>query len=362
MRLVLTKNCKAGMKLARSIYNEQGLVLLHEQVELNDSLIRKMLTHGIDYVYIFDERTEDVECVHTIEPETRSRAITQIRQNFTRLVDQFQRKRTITSSADRELKQIVHMLFDDLKRHDQALIMLSDIRAANEYLFSHSLNVGIFSLIIGISLGYDEDELMQIGLGGLLHDIGKMQVNPHILNKPGPLTAQEMSAMRKHTEFGFQILKDIPNISLLSAHCALQHHERMDGSGYPRGIQGNEIHEYAQWIGLIDAYDAMTNHRAYREAMLPHQVLEILYTGAGSRYDIKKLEHFRDRIAVYPIGVTVQLNTGEKGVVVDLNAKVLHRPVIRILQDADGQSMEQPYELDLSKKLNLTIVDLIYEV
>lgn len=362
LRLVFTRNCKPGMRIAREIYNEQGLVLLHENVELNMGLIKKLQKHGIDYVYIYDPRTEDIELQEMLHPKTRSRALQQIKMIFTRMMDQFQKKRTSTAFFDKELKQIIHMVTEDITRHDQAMIMLSDIRAANDHLFNHSLNVGLFSIIMGLAMGYDSEELMVIGLGGMLHDIGKMQISPALLNKPGNLTRDEMQVMKRHAELGFKMLKDIPNIPLITAHCAFQHHERLNGSGYPRGIQGEEIHEYAQWIGIIDSYDAMTNHRPYRQAMLPHQAMEILYSGCGTDFEKKKLELFRDKVAVYPIGCTVELNTGERGVVVDLNIGSLHRPIVRVLEEQAGIPLSAPYELDLSKKLNIMITKMIYEV
>ena len=151
------------------------------------------------------------------------------------------------------------------------------------------------------------------------------------------------------------MLKDEPNIPILVAHCAYQHHERINGGGYPRGISGTDIHEYARWIGLVDSYDAMTTHRVYRAPMLPHQAMENLFTGAGELYDHEKLSLFRDKVAIYPIGVTVTLDTGETGVVVDLNVSAPYRPVVRVFEDEVGQVII-PYEIDLSKKLNVMIV------
>jgi HD-GYP domain-containing protein (c-di-GMP phosphodiesterase class II) len=250
------------------------------------------------------------------------------------------------------------MIIDDLSSHKDAMIMLTNMSVTDNYLYQHSLNVCIYTTMLAMALGYSRDELMTIGLGSLLHDIGKTQIPSGILKKKGDLTDHEFEIIKRHAEFGFQLLKDEPNIPLLAAHCALQHHERLDGSGYPRGIKGNEIHKYARLIGITDSYDAMTTHRAYRSAMLPHQALEILFTGSGTLYEKKMIEMFRDKIAIYPIGVTVRISTGESGVVVDLNATAPMRPIVRILQDADGRELKEPYEIDLSKKLNVMITDV----
>jgi HD-GYP domain-containing protein (c-di-GMP phosphodiesterase class II) len=208
--------------------------------------------------------------------------------------------------------------------------------------------------MLGLTYGYGKDELMTLGLGALLHDIGKTKVPLDVLRKPGKLSEAEFAEIKKHAEYGYLMLKDEPNVPLLAAHCAYQHHERLNGSGYPRGITGEAIHEYARWIGLVDSYDAMTTHRVYRSAMLPHEALEVLFTGAGTLYDQEKIALFRDKIALYPLGVTVRLNTGEIAVVVDLNASAAHRPIVRVLENADGETVP-PYEIDLSKKLTILI-------
>jgi HD-GYP domain-containing protein (c-di-GMP phosphodiesterase class II) len=182
-----------------------------------------------------------------------------------------------------------------------------------------------------------------------LHDIGLTKIDTSILSYNRALTIDEFKEVQTHTTLGFQLLKDEANIPLIAAHCAFQHHERMDGSGYPRGIKGNEIHDFAQLIAIADSYEAMTSHRAFRNAMLPHEAMEVLYGSADVKYDRKKIALFRDNVAIYPLGLTVKLNTGEKGVVTQVNPNYAQRPIIRIFQEADGRMAEPIYEVDLSK-------------
>jgi HD-GYP domain-containing protein (c-di-GMP phosphodiesterase class II) len=189
----------------------------------------------------------------------------------------------------------------------------------------------------------------------MLHDIGKTQISMQVLLKPGALTAYEFEEMKRHTERGYYLLKDEPNIPLLAAHCAYQHHERINGSGYPRGIRGNEIHEYAKWIGIVDSYDAMTNHRIYKDAMLPHQAVEALYSGSDILYDTSMLQLFRDKVAIYPIGLTVKLNTGQSAIVSDINSTCVHRPIIRVITDEEGLELKAPFDMDLTRHLNVLI-------
>ena len=143
-------------------------------------------------------------------------------------------------------------------------------------------------------------------------------------------------------------------MSLIIAHCAYQHHERLDGSGYPRGIKGEDIHPFAKIIAVADVFDAMTSNRVYRKAMLPHQALEVLYAGSGTLFDANVIEAFRSSVAMYPNGMVVELNDGRKGIVTDQNKGVTDRPVIRIIEEY-GQEIQTPYAMDLSTELDKVI-------
>lgn len=359
MRLIAVQQSQPGMILARNIYNESGLVLLGAGVELTNGLIRRLSETGVDFIYIADPRTEDVVVPELLDDETRIKSLEVIRSTFKSLMDEQHRKRFMGhKELGKKFRQVTTIIMDDLARHPDALIMLSHMQAVDNYLYSHSLNVCIYATMLGMTQGLSVDELHQLSLGALLHDIGKTSIPQAILQKPGNLTDKEMEIMQRHAEIGYYMLKDEPNISLLSAHCAFQHHERLDGSGYPRGIRGDDLHDYAKLLGIVDSYDAMTSNRIYRKALLPHQAVEILYSGAGSQFDMGLLSLFRDKVAIYPIGLPVVISTGEKGIVVDLNPKVPHRPVVRILEDAEGHMLRVPYELDLSHKLNIVITGI----
>ncbi|MDF2722594.1 MAG: histidine kinase [Paenibacillus sp.] len=359
MRLVPIGLCRPGMRLAKKVFNEEGCVLLAEHVELTQGMIQRLGNYGIAHLYIDDPRTDDIVVLDPISEETRRLALTTIRSNFKRIMMETTQRRAVNQPfLGKAFKEALTAIIDDLSVNTSAMIMLSDMNITDLYLYQHSLNVCIYATMLGLAEGFSPNELSVLGLGALLHDIGKTKVPLDILLKQGKLLQDEFDTMKQHTEFGFKILKDEPNIPLLSAHCALQHHERINGSGYPRGIRGDEIHEYAKWIGLVDSYDAMTTNRVYRQAMLPHQAMEVLYTGVDSLYEKSMIERFRDKVAIYPLGVTLTLSSGETGVVVDLNRQFPQRPVIRILEDADGQPLHTPYEIDLSKHLSLLVASV----
>lgn len=359
MRLVPIDQCRPGMRLAKKVFNEEGFILLADHVELTQGMIQRLGKYGIPHLYIDDPRTDDIIIRDPISEETRRLALRTIRSNFKSIMMESTPRRTVNQPfLGKAFKEALSFIIDDLSENSSAMIMLTDMSVTDFYLYQHSLNVCIYASMLGLAEGFSRSELTVLGLGALLHDIGKTKIPLDILQKPGKLLEAEFEAMKQHTEFGFKLLKDEPNIPLLSAHCALQHHERINGSGYPRGIRGEEIHEFAKWIGLVDSYDAMTTNRVYRSAMLPHQAMEILYTGADSLYEKTMVERFRDKVAIYPLGVTLTLSSGETGVVVDLNRQFPQRPIIRILEDADGQPLQTPYEIDMSKHLSLLVVSV----
>lgn len=341
------------MRLGKKIYNEEGIILLSENAEMNDAIIRRLLLHGLDYVYVSDPRTDDVVVQDMIEESTRRKALQDIRTTFRKLSEPSV-KGMIYPYLGKTFTGLVESIMDDLKGREDTMIMMMNINSMDQYLFRHSLNVCIYSLMLGLMQGYSKDELTLLGLGALLHDVGKTKVPLAILNKTSALTEDEFNEIKKHPELGFRMLKDEPGISLKSAHCAFQHHERMNGSGYPRGLKGEEISDFARLIAITDTYDAMTTHRVYRSAMLPHEALEVLYTGCGTLYEKSKLELFRNHVAIYPLGISVTLNTGEKAVVVKIHNEVPSRPVVRVLTDADGVDLKAPYDIDLL--VNLTTI------
>lgn len=356
MRLVSVNRLRAGMRLGKKIYNDEGLILLADGVELTDPLIRQLMKLDIGYIYIQDAVTEDIEIPGMLQDETRNEALKVIRTQFQSMANVSGMSKGFYH-LDKKFSKMMDTILDDLSSLQDPMIMLLDMNTTDNYLYVHSLNVCLYTLVMGIAHGYSREELRVIGMGAMLHDIGKTQIPMKIVQKPGGLTDEEFRHMRAHTEIGFRILKDEPNIPLLVAHCAYQHHERINGSGYPRGLKGEQIHEYAKWLGIADSYDAMTSNRVYKKAMLPHQAVESLYVGSGTLYEQRQLQLFRDRVAIYPIGLPVKLSTGQSGIVVKVNPGLPHRPIIRILEDQEGQPL-QPFDIDLAHSLSVVITEV----
>lgn len=355
MHRIYIQSCKPGMRLGKPIFNETGKMLLGIGVELTEELISKLYYAGVDSLFIDDELTSDIVIEEPVSAKTVQLTLTTLKKTFQDAFNNKFMQSLAKSNFLQEYRKIMEALLSDLTNNKSALLMLHKIFVKDSYLYTHSLNVAIYTITLGIAKGYNYKELYELGLGALLHDIGKTQIPQGILNKPGPLTEEEFSEMKKHPDYGFEMMRQVSGFPLLAAHILYQHHEHCDGSGYPRGITGDKIHDFAKIVAVADTYDSLTSERVYRKKILPHEALEYLYIQAGKLYNKKIIELFRDNIAIYPIGVTVTLNNGYQGVVIDINNKFPARPILRIISDEDGNRIDKTFEIDLSKELGYII-------
>jgi putative nucleotidyltransferase with HDIG domain len=354
MRLVATSSVQPGAILAKAIVNDKGIVLVSDGVPLTEKLIARLTDLGVTYIYVKDPRTDDIKSGSSIDAAMKRKAVSVIEDTFTQLKKGNKLSDSIIiEKSSKSFQQIIRDLLKQINDNKDLIGILTEVCTYDDYIFSHSLNVTLYSLAIGIELKLKPKELDMLGIGAILHDVGKMKVPAEILLKNGKLTEEEFTEVQKHAEAGFNILRSVHTVPLLAAHCAYQHHERLNGSGYPRQLVEDEIHLFAKIIAVADVFDAVTSNRVYRGAMLPHEGLEILYAGSGKQFDTAVVEAFRRSVAVYPSGMMVYLNDGRSGVVVRQNKGVSDRPVVRILED-NGLPVE-PFDLDLAEELTVII-------
>jgi HD-GYP domain-containing protein (c-di-GMP phosphodiesterase class II) len=355
MRLLSTDSLVPGEKLGKSVQNERGQILLSEGIELSERMIQRLQDLNIPFVYIQDPRTEHIKPGKSISDNLRKEALETIEGTFTDIVNNHSFSSSfVIEKASRRFTELIRHIMNEIRGNQELLTMLADVFTYDNYIFTHSFNVTLYSLAIGMEMKLNQKQMEMLGIGAVLHDVGKMLVPVEILMKPGRLTDDEYEVMKNHAEAGFQLVKNVQTLPLLVAHCAYQHHERMDGSGYPRGLSGDNIHFFGKIIAVADVFDAVTSNRVYRSAMLPHEGLEILYAGSGTQFDKKVVEAFRRAVAIYPNGLGVSLNDGRKGVVSRQNVGFSDRPVIEILEEK-GQPITDTYEVDLKTCLHLMI-------
>jgi HD-GYP domain-containing protein (c-di-GMP phosphodiesterase class II) len=307
MRLVEINHVKPGMILARPIYHhDDGKILLYDNVQLKRSYIQRLKELKYTYIYVKDpdDSSERIEFLEPVRQETKIKATITL-------------KNTLTSNQTQKpdltkLQTIVSEMIEQIINNHDIFYNLIDIRSYDNYTYAHSVNVCVLSLMVGLLLRLKRNELEILGIGAILHDVGKIFVENEILNKPGGLEQREFEIIKTHTSRGYDFLKGKISISYIAAHIAWEHHERIDGSGYPRGLIAPQIHRFAKIVAVTDVYDAMTAERVYRAALPSFLALEELWAGVDSKYDRLIVEALSKVVAPYYVGSTLSLNNGEK--------------------------------------------------
>ncbi len=244
--------------------------------------------------------------------------------------------------------EAIEGIADSVLRNSSALIQLSQIKNKDDYTFLHS--VGVCALLTSFCnvLHLGKDVTRQVSIGGLLHDIGKMQVPNEILNKPGRLTEVEFDEMKRHVILGSNLVAGVEWVTPIARAVLEQHHERYDGTGYPGGLKGGAISQFGQMAAIVDVYDAITAERVYHRAMAPVEALRKLQEWSKFHFNEELVRHFIRSVGIYPVGTLVKLESGLLGIVVEQNGADLLRPVLRMVYDAGKRWALSPYNLDLA--------------
>lgn len=328
MRQVGVNSLKIGDVLGKTIYSSNGRTLLGQGVKLTPLFIGKLRDMGISIVYIEDQRFNDVVVEDVISEEHRREAMEKIEQctQAVRLgkdIDGF------------PLKNMISKIVEEIMFKKDILVSMMDIRSRDNHTFAHSVNVCVLSTVLGKAMHLDKEKLEILAIGALLHDIGMVHLPTNLLNIPGELTPAELEHMKTHTTLGFEDLRKRKEFSLVVAHIAFQHHEHINGTGYPRQLKEGEIHPLAQIVAIADLYDKLTSDHSELKRVMPHEACEVLMGLADKVFPLEPVRIFLRNIAAYPTGITVRLSTGEIGVVVDQNLSIPTRPVVRVFEDAD---------------------------
>ncbi|WP_223670178.1 HD-GYP domain-containing protein [Kangiella shandongensis] len=245
-------------------------------------------------------------------------------------------------------KQLVSSCVDSILSDETAMFWLSKIKNKDEYTSEHCLRVGILSIAFGKYLQLPRKELELLGLCGILHDVGKMKVPQHILNKEGSLTQAEYQIVKEHTVIGYVFLRNHGGIDEQVCTAAYNHHERMNGLGYPRKVSPELLSDFDRIIAIVDSYDAMISDRCYRKGIPPSRALSRLYKVQGSLYDSYLIKQFIQMVGVYPVGSLVELSNGQVGIVLSVNENSKLEPVIELVTDTNKKRIK-PIAIDLTK-------------
>ncbi|MBZ6065134.1 HD-GYP domain-containing protein [Aeromonas schubertii] len=247
------------------------------------------------------------------------------------------------------LAQVAEEMVDTMFTHGDAMLCLARIRAKDAYLMEHSMNVAILLANFGRYLGLERSTLQELTLGGLLHDVGKIMTPDAILNKPGKLTDEEFAIMRQHVVHSREILSETPGITPVMLEVAGNHHERLDGSGYPLGLKGEALSLHSRMSGIVDVYDALTADRVYKAGMQPTQAFRILLKGAGTHFDTELVQKFIKCLGVYPVGTLVLLSNQRLAIVMARNDEEPLKPLVKVIYHATARHYLDVKLLDLTR-------------
>ncbi len=366
--LVPLDDIKEGMVLGDDVFDKTGRLLVSKDTIVS-ILTRDRLKKfsGTREVYIKVEKNKlDIKTVVELESGKRveldsdalklenSKEKYIIKEKFEQMhvsikksFDELSRNNT-SESVKKELEKTVEEIKNSLAVNVDLLNEILDVKEIDEYLYNHSLNVAVISNLIGKWINLPQEDLDTLVLAGLVHDIGKLKVDPQVLNKPGKLTDEEFLEMKKHPAYSHKMLTEMGYTDQKMIKAVTLHHEKVDGSGYPLGISGDKLPIHAKILVIADIFDAMTSNRVYKERVSPFKVLEMFQNQTFGKLDYSIIMTFIKKFTEYYVGSEVQLSNGEKAKIVSLNTYELTKPLL--VTDA-GKF------IDISKSRNIQILD-----
>ena len=346
-----------GKYAAKTVYGTNTRIpLVREGTLLRPAMVAAMQRQGVAWVWVTDEIMPDLQIQEVVKQETVEIA----RQA---LADTFTVVQTEKAPTDRQLERLersIHAVVEEIVKNKDVVSNIGYLREWDNYTFDHSIQVSILSTLIGKHLDMTLDQLNRLGIGAVLHDIGKLVVSQEILQKPGRLTDEEYGIVMEHPKAGWDLLHSgFSSIMPTSSIVALQHHERLDGSGYPSGLKGDAIYIFSRIVAVADVFDALRAERNYRPIHSPRQVMQIVRNEMGPKLDARAVLALLDHVAVVPQGEIVRLTNGLLGVVVGLNAGYPLQPVVEVV--ADDEDMPVAREVFDLKKSPVQVDQLLTE-
>ncbi len=343
----------------------------------NDQVIKEIAGLGVREVYIDTLKGLDVLDAPTeteVNAEIEHKMLEMVQQTkpiatTATLSEELKKSRKVYSEANKiiadimqdvrigrqiELERVdpvVGKMANSILRNKDAMLSLCRIKNKDDYTFLHSVSVGALLISFAHALGFNREIIKQLGVGGMLHDIGKTKVPNEILNKPGKLTEEEFVIMKSHVVHGCSILRKTSGLAQVSFDVASQHHERFDGSGYPLKLKNAEMSIYGQMASIVDVYDAITADRCYHRGMEPTVAVRKMFEWSKFHFNPTLLRTFIRTVGIYPVGTLVMLESGKIGIVIEQCETDMTRPQVRTIFDAKKNYFITPYDIDLAKPL-----------
>ncbi|MBO5246407.1 MAG: HD-GYP domain-containing protein [Eubacterium sp.] len=325
------------MRVDHPVVDRLGRILIARGATLDDYIIEAMIRMGIMSVYI-QEGTDDSDD-EPVSPAAQ--------KNIERLRTEDRAKVNLSASVRKRVAEGIQFVYNNpddpalvettssiadsllsaIQENDAMAIDISALKTSDEYTFKHSVDVATISMIVAKKMGMTEEEIHEIGITGLLHDVGKTKIPNHILNKPGRLNDDEFQIMQQHSVYGYRIIQNNTELSDDIKLGVLQHHEKIDGKGYPMSVPGNKINPYAKVLAVADIYDALVTERPYKSAFSQREAVEMIMS-MTQELDLYAMESFLQSMILYPVDTIVELSNGEKARVVQNSPHYILRPTV----------------------------------
>ncbi len=347
----------SGAVIGKDVYGMDGVLLIPKGATFKDHYTQSFRNKGVTSLFVdksgslkkdtIEEIRASMEISDIIHDKTRTQAINQVKKTIVN----FSCASGINIS---KLSKIVSDMIEQILEKKDFVFALSQLRSIDDYTYKHSVNVGVISLLIGTDLKLDSKALMDLGIGAILHDIGKVLISEDILKKPTKLTYEEFQEIKKHPQYGYDILKQ-SNVSEDAAQIALYHHEKVNGTGYTSGLKSSDIPLFSRIVAIADVYDAMSNDRIYQKKKTPDIVYSEITHASNTHFDSNIMETFCKHLSIYPNGTGIVLNTNHKGMVLSQNRMYPESPVVRIFKNDRSDLSKLYVDIDLSLSSNLFI-------
>lgn len=302
MRFIPSSCLKSGMIIAKKLYGNNNELMLSKGQVLTDMEVNRIRLLEFQGIYITDNISADIEVKNVISSRLRNNIVKAVKDVFVNLENKelpFNNEKTHT------LKSMVDDIVGKITVNPNAIINMLNLKAFNDYTYYHSVNVAVLSIVVGVSLGLNKNELYKLGLGALLHDIGKVFIPKEILEKKSKLDDEEFEQIQQHSLKGSNYLKEKWDIPIESTIAILNHHEKYDGSGYPLKLKSKKISLFGRIVAVADVFDALTSNRPYRVTFSPSDAMEYIMGGSGTQFDPKIVSAFAKSIVPYPEGLVL---------------------------------------------------------
>lgn len=351
MKMVFIKDLKPDDVIVKDIYDDSGKLLIKSGTKVGRGSINFLRSKKVILVHIEDEKLDDIKVDKKLG-KLKTKVLSKMPLVFNNLI-------TGDYEGCKEAMETVDELINYIAQKETVNTNLYEVKMYDNYTYIHCLDTGMMAAFLGLSMGFSTARLKDLTVSGMLHDIGKTKIPNEIINKQGKLADNEFQIIKQHPQYGKDILTKLGVLSDEVIEGVFQHHERYDGSGYPRGLSGTKISQFGRIIGICDVFTAVSANRSYRVRFKPNEAYELILSGSGSMFDPELVEEFRNTFFIYPLGSCVKLSNGIEGYVVNQNKHFPDRPIIRVVYEGTDKKPISPYEIDLLQHNDIIIEEVI---